>query len=212
MKRPRVVVGDDHTILVEGLRGLLEPEFELVGTAADGRALLAAAETLQPDVVVLDISMPLLNGIEVARQLKKSQPGVKIVFLTMHPDIPFVTEAFRIGATGYVLKRAASTELVAAIRAALRGQAYLSPLVTGDTLETLLERSSKVGNTSPLTARQREVLQLIAEGRSVKEIAGILNLAARTVEFHKYRIMEELGLRTVVELTQYAIKHGIITV
>lgn len=212
MKRPRVVVADDHTILVEGLRGLLEPEFELVGTAEDGRALLAATEALRPEIVVLDISMPLLNGIEVARQIRKTQPAIKIVFLTMHPDIAFVTEAFRIGASGYVLKRAAASELVTALHQALQGHCYLSPLVTKDTLETLLQRSSSKRESSPLTTRQREVLQLLAEGHAVKEIATVLNVAARTVEFHKYRIMEELGLRTVAELTQYALKHGILPV
>ena len=213
MKRARVLVADDHKILMEGLRGLLNPEFDLVGTAEDGRALLAAAEKLQPDVVILDISMPLLNGIEAARQLKQTQPDIKLVFLTMHPDVAFVREAFRAGASAYVLKRSAASELVRAIREALKGRAYLSPLVTQDTLDTFLERASRAEKSfAGLTTRQREVLQLVAEGRSIKEIAAILKVASKTVEFHKYRLMEELGLRTTAELTQYAIKHGIVSV
>jgi DNA-binding NarL/FixJ family response regulator len=213
MKRARVLVADDHKILVEGLRGLLKPEFDLVGTAEDGRALLAAAQRLQPDVVILDISMPLLNGIEAARQLKQTQPDIKLIFLTMHPDVAFVREAFRAGASAYVLKRSAASELVRAIRETLKGRAYLSPLVTQDTLDTFLERASRTEKSfAGMTTRQREVLQLVAEGRSIKEIAAILKVATKTVEFHKYRLMEELGLRTTAELTQYAIKHGIVSV
>lgn len=213
MKRARVLIADDHTILAEGLRGLLEPQFEVVGIAEDGRSLLAAAQELHPDVVVLDISMPLLNGIEAARQLRKHHPGVHIVFLTMHPDVALIKEAFRTGARAYVLKRAASSELVTAIREVLRGRAYLTPLVTKDTLDSLLAEAARPERSlAPLTARQREVLQLLAEGRSVKEIAAILNVATKTVEFHKYSIMDQLGLRTIAELTQYAIKHRIVSV
>jgi DNA-binding NarL/FixJ family response regulator len=213
MKRPRVIVCDDHAILVEGLRGLLEPEFDLVGTAENGRALLAVAQNLKPDVVILDISMPELNGIEAARQLKKSNPNVKIVFLTMHLDVAFVTEAFRVGASGYVAKRSAVAELAMAIREVLKGRTFLTPLVTKDVVNTFLKRAPQDEKaSSPLTSRQIEVLQLLAEGRSTKEISGILDLSPKTVEFHKYRIMEELGLRTTAELTQYAIRHGIVSI
>jgi len=213
LKKPRVVVADDHAILSEGLRGLLEPEFEVQATVEDGRALVAAAEKLRPEVVVLDISMPLLNGIEAARQLKRADPGIKLVFLTMHSDVSHVREAFRAGASAYVVKRSASTELLTAIRAVLKGRSYLSPLVTTDVLEIFLKKDSGAGESfAGLTPRQREVLQLLAEGRSIKEIAGVLNISGKTVEFHKYRMLEDLGLHSIAELTQYAIKHGIISV
>lgn len=213
MKKPRVVVADDHAILSEGLRGLLEPEFEVQATVEDGRALVAAAEKLRPEVVVLDISMPLLNGIEAARQLKRADPGIKLVFLTMHSDVSHVREAFRAGACAYVLKRSASTELLTAIRAVLKGRSYLSPLVTKDVLEIFLKKDSGAeGSFAGLTPRQREVLQLLAEGHSIKEIAVVLNISGKTVEFHKYRMLEDLGLHSIAELTQYAIKHGIISI
>ena len=212
MKRPRVMACDDHAILLDGLRSLLEPEFELVGTAEDGRALLAAARNLRPDVVILDISMPLLNGIEAARQLRKTDPDIKIVFLTMHLDVAFATEAFRVGASGYVAKRSAVAELATAIREVLKGRTYITPLITKDMLDVLLKRAPESRPFSGLTSRQSEVLQLLAEGRSTKEIAAVLDLAPRTVEFHKYRIMEELGLRSTAALTQYAIRHGIVSI
>lgn len=211
MKRARVLLGDDHTIILEGVRRILEPHFEVVGAVADGRALIAMAEELHPDVVVADISMPLLNGIEVARQLKKSQSHTKIIFLTMHPDTTYATEAFRAGASGYVLKSSAAGELVTAIQEALRGRTYITPLVAGDVMHKLMEGPQPQEEASAtLTQRQREVLQLVAEGRSAKEIAEILKLSPRTVEFHKYRIMEVLGLHNIAELTQYAIRHGIV--
>ncbi len=213
MKRTRVLLGDDHTIVLEGLRRLLDPQFEIVGTVGDGRALVAAARELRPDVIVADISMPLLNGIEAARQLQKTETRAKIIFLTMHPDATYAAEAFRAGASAYVLKSSAASELVTAIQEALKGRVYVTPLVAKEVLHTLMEGSPE--NEKPahqLTSRQREVLQLVAEGRSTKEIAGILQVSPRTIEFHKYRIMEELGLRTTAELTQYAIKHGIVSV
>jgi DNA-binding NarL/FixJ family response regulator len=211
LKRARVLLGDDHTIILEGVRRILEPHFEVVGAVADGRALIAAVEELHPDVVVADISMPLLNGIEVARQLQKSQSGAKIIFLTMHPDATYATEAFRAGASGYVLKSSAAGELVTAIQEALRGRTYITPLVAGDVMHKLMEGPQPQEETSAtLTQRQREVLQLVAEGRSAKEIAEVLKVSPRTVEFHKYRIMETLGLHTIAELTQYAIRHGIV--
>jgi DNA-binding NarL/FixJ family response regulator len=211
LKRARVLLGDDHTIILEGVRRILEPHFEVVGAVSDGRALIAAVEELHPDVVVADISMPLLNGIEVARQLQKSQSHAKIIFLTMHPDADYATEAFRAGASGYVLKSSAAGELVTAIQEALRGRTYITPLVAGDVMHKLMEAPQPQEETSAtLTQRQREVLQLVAEGRSAKEIAEILKVSPRTVEFHKYRIMETLGLHNIAELTQYAIRHGIV--
>ena len=212
MRRPRVLVADDHTIVAEGLRSLLEPEFELVGVVQDGRSLIAEAARIRPEVIVLDISMPLLNGIEAAQQIHKSDPNVKLIFLTMHPDVAFVREAFRAGASGYLLKRAAVSELVTAIRETLKGRSYLTPLITHETLHFFLDKPSEaVTAQGELTVRQREVLQLVAEGRSIKEIASILQVSPKTAAFHKYRIMDQLGLRTTAELTQYAIKHGIVS-
>ena len=212
MKRPRVLLGDDHNIILEGLRSILEPHFEVVGAVGDGRALVAAAEQLHPDVIIADISMPLLNGIEAARQLQKSQERAKIIFLTMHPDATYATEAFRAGASGYVLKSSAAAELVTAIQEALKGRVYVTPLVAKDVLERLMKAPQQPDQqTPPLTPRQREILQLVAEGRSAKEIADILRVSPRTVEFHKYRIMESLDLHTIAELTQYAVKHGIVS-
>ena len=213
MKRPRILLGDDHAIILDGLRRILEPHFEIVGTAEDGRALVAAAEKLRPDMVVADISMPLLNGIEAARQIRKAHPQAKVIFLTMHPDATYATEAFRAGASGYVLKNSAASELVTAIQEALKGRTYLTPRVATDAIASWVRTPGQPAMPSAsLTSRQREILQLVAEGRSAKDIATILRISPRTVEFHKYRIMEALGLRTTAELTQYAIKHGIVSV
>jgi len=212
MTRTRVLLADDHTIVAEGLASLLEPEYELVGRVQNGRDLLRAAEELAPDVIVTDISMPLLNGIEALRQLKKAKPDVRVVFLTVHADITYVTEAFRAGASGYVLKQSAAEELRSAIRVVHEGGTYVTPLIARE-LDDLLEADQAGESLSAvLTPREREVLQLLAEGRSVKEIAAVLDISPRTVEFHKYNVMEKLGLRTTAELTQYAIKHGIVSV
>lgn len=210
MKRARVLLADDHKIVVEGLRSLLEPEVELVGTVEDGRALLAAAEKLKPDVIVADISMPLLNGIEALRQLRKSDTGAKVIFLTMHPDVTYAARAFAEGALGYVLKHSAPSELVTAIREVLRGHLYVTPMIAKGLLGSLMSGSRQRHKVAlKLTPRQREVLQLLAEGHSAKEIASILHISPRTVEFHKYRMMEELELRSSADLIQYAIRHGI---
>ena len=213
MKKTRVLLADDHKIILEGLRGLLEGEFEVAGTVEDGRALVTAAAKLCPDVVVADISMPLLNGIEAVRQLKKADPHIKVVFLTMHPDVTYASRAFEAGASGYVLKHSAPSELITAIREAVNGRTYVTPMIAGDLLQSYkagAQRHQPV--MRKLTARQREILQLVAEGYSAKEIAVQLNISTRTVEFHKYRIMEELNLKTSAELVQYAIKHGIVSV
>jgi len=211
MKRPRVLIADDHRIVAEGLRGLLEPEFDLVGIVEDGRELLAAAERLRPDVIVADISMPLLNGIDAVRQIKKTCEEIKVVFLTMHPDVTYAASAFEAGASGYVLKHSAPSELVTAIQSALRGKTYVTPLLAGELMQFYKEKPPGRDEHTRLTPRQREVLQLLAEGRSAKEIAAVLNISPRTVEFHKYRMMDDLGITSVAELVQYAIRHGIVT-
>jgi DNA-binding NarL/FixJ family response regulator len=211
MNRPRLLLADDHTLMLDGIRMLLEPEFELVGCAEDGQMLLTMAMDSKPDVILLDISMPVLNGIDAAHQLRKLLPSVKVIFVTMHADAEFVTEAFRAGAAGYLLKRSAASELLTAIREVLKGNHYVSPLVTRNALDLFIA-SSKPG-VKPgdrLTQRQREVLQLVAEGRSRKEIGVALSISVKTVEFHKAALMRELNLRTVADFTLYAIEHGMI--
>jgi len=212
MKKARILLADDHTLFVEALQKVLEPEFELVGSVADGRALLDVAPRLAPDIILLDLSMPLLNGIDAAQQLRRVAPDAKLVFLSMHGDPTYVTEAFRAGASGYVLKRASAAELIQAIRAALRGQTYLSPMLAKDVLDPLLQGKQGLGSAqTQLTLRQREVLQLVAEGRSLKEIASILCVSVKTVEFHKTRIGKQLGLHTIADLTKYAVSHGLVS-
>ena len=210
MKRARILIADDHNLLLEGYRLMLEPEFELAGSVEDGRALLAAAQTLKPDVILLDISMPLLNGIDAARQLSKSLPATKLIFVTMHGDADYVTEAFHAGASGYLLKRAAASELLTAIREALKGNYYVSPLVTRDVVEAWRSSAPRRRHSNDLTDRQREILQLVAEGHSRKEIANVLNISVKTVEFHKGTLMRELNLETTADFTLYAIEHGMI--
>src|SRR5688572_32174790 len=209
--RPRVLLADDHTLLLDGIRLMLAPEYDLVGSVEDGQSLLAAARTLKPDVILLDISMPLLNGIDAAHQLRRVTPSSKLIFVTMHADMNFVTDAFRAGASGYVLKRAASGELLTAIREVLRGNKYVSPMVTRDTIELLIASTSPGSRPSDgLTLRQREVLQLVAEGKNRKEIAAILGISVKTVEFHKATLGRELNLRTAADFTRYAMDHGMI--
>lgn len=211
MNRPRVLLADDHSIVLAGLRRLMESDFDLVGTVEDGRALLEAAARLKPDIIMLDISMPLLNGIEAARQLRKIVPQSKIIFLTMHADVGYVKEAFRVGASGYLIKRSAASELATAIHEVMKGRTYVTPLVTKDMMESFLGPAAQPEKLpKPLTSRQREVLQLVAEGRSNKEIAAILEVSTKTVEFHKYNLMQALGIHTTAELTQYAMRHGYI--
>jgi DNA-binding NarL/FixJ family response regulator len=213
MSKTRVLLADDHTIVAEGLRSLLEGEFEFVGTVGDGRALLDAAQKLKPDVIVADISMPLLNGLDAARQLKRDGVTAKIIFLTMHTEAQLAAEAFRAGASGYVLKSSAGEELITAIHEVIKGRAYVTPLITRDVLSFLMDAARRTEQSAVrLTPRQREVLQLIAEGRTMKEIASILNISVRTVESHKYEMMEALGVQTNAELVQYAIKIGLVSV
>lgn len=214
MNRPRVLLADDHTLVAQGIQKLLEPRFELVGTSADGRSLLEDAARLKPDVILLDISMPLLNGIDAARKLRKVAPDAKLLFLTMHADPTYVTEAFRAGGLGYLLKRSAASELVFAIEEVLKGRYYVTPAVAKDVMRPVFDEDAPSRREPPesaprLTTRQREVLQLVAEGKSIKEIASILDISVKTVEFHKSRIMEELDLHTTADLTKYAVSHGI---
>jgi DNA-binding NarL/FixJ family response regulator len=206
-----VLLADDHQIIVEGLRSLLTPEFEVVGTVGDGRALVAQAAALRPDVMVVDISLPLLNGIEAIRQIIKAEPHARIVVLTMHPDVIYALRAFDAGALGYVVKHSASAELIAAIDAALRGEMYISVRLTKAWLQASQERDAQRHNTlDVLTSRQREVLQLLAEGGTAKEVGAQLQISSRTVEYHKYRVMAVLDLKTNADLVQYAIKAGLV--
>lgn len=209
MARPRVLLGDDHVMFCEGLRSIFEPHFDVVGIVENGQKLIADAERLQPDVVVADVSMPLLNGIGAARKLQKMKRPPKIVFLTMHADATFATEAFRAGASGYVLKSSPASEIVTAIQEAIRGRIHISSVIAGGVLGGLMEGQANRKRGAELTSRQKEILQLIAEGKSPKEIGAILNVSPRTIEFHKYRIMEAVGVRTIAELTRYAVTHGI---
>ena len=208
MARPRVLLADDHVLLLGAFAKLLAEECEIVGQVSDGRALVAAAEKLEPDVIVLDISMPLLNGLEAARQIKQRYRNIKLVFLTMNENANLAAEAFRLGASGYVLKRSAPNELATAIREVVQGRSYVTPLVT-EGLVGSLQRVNEP-ETPELTGRQREVLQLLAEGHSMKEVANVLSLTPRTVAFHKYRMMEQLRIKSTAELIQYAIKHNIV--
>jgi DNA-binding NarL/FixJ family response regulator len=210
--KPRVVLADDHSIVTEGLKALLEPELEIVATVDNGRAAIKAVRDFKPAVVILDISMPLLNGIDTAREIRKFDPKIKIVFLTMHTELAYVQEAFGAGASGYVIKHSASIDLLSAVRRALLGHTYITPGVAENGIDVLIRGARRAKKpAAQLTPRQREVLQLLAEGRSAKEAAAILNVSSRTVEFHKYRIMHQLGLRTTAQLTQYAIRQKIIS-
>ncbi len=210
MKRPSVLLADDHPILLEGLKTLLEQEFRIVEAVEDGRKVLKAAVELRPDLIVLDISMPNLNGIEAARILKKAIPGVKIIILTMHADPVFAAEALEAGALGYVLKRSTSNDLIRAMHRALRGHRFISHPIAAGTPSRRGEPDQGWPLLSELTPRQREVLQLVAEGHSLKEIASQLEVSVKTVEFHKYRLSKALGLRTTAELTAFAIRHGLV--
>lgn len=211
MTKPRILLADDHTLVLEGFRKLLEEQCEIVGTVEDGRALLETAQQLQPDIVTLDISMPQLNGLDAARLVRKRMPDTKLIFVTMHADPAYVNEAFKVGASGYLLKRSAGSELLRAIQSVMEGHYYVTPLITKGLIQSVFD-----GQTPPalerheLTPRQREVLQLVAEGRTIKEIASVLNISPKTVEFHKSQIMDQLDLHTTADLTKYALTRGLI--
>lgn len=209
MGKPRVLLADDHALILGAFEKLLAGECDIVGQVGDGRALVAAVEALNPDVVVLDISMPLLNGLEAGRQIKQKSRNVKLVYLTMNEDPDLAAEAFRAGASGYLLKSSAASELTTAIREVAQGRSYITPLVAEGLVEALQHTSNRKPGEE-LTPRQREVLQLLAEGRSMKEVASLLNLTPRTVAFHKYQMMEQLKVKSTAELIQYAVKHHIV--
>jgi DNA-binding NarL/FixJ family response regulator len=210
-RRARVLLADDHLLVAEALKSLLSAEFDLVGVVEDGWALVEAAATLRPDVIVADITMPHLNGIDALVRLRQDGNRVPVVFLTMHRDVTFARRALEAGASGFVLKHSASVELITALHAALEGRTYLTPQLAGEVLDAMRQGPERAADpASTLTPRQREVLQLLAEGRSAKEIAASLAISTRTVEFHKYQMMETLGLHTNAELVHFAIKHGLI--
>ncbi len=212
MPRTSVLLADDDRIVAEGLASLLRDEFDIQRIVHDGRQLIAAANELRPDVIVTDISMPLLNGLDALRQLRRDGVQSKVIVLTQHREAQFAVEAFRAGAAGYVLKQSAGDELVRAIQEVTQGRAYLTALITKDLISVLLAaQSNETAELRPLTGRQREILQLVAEGKTAKEIAGILGISARTAEGHKYEIMDILGVKTTAELVQQAIRLGLIS-
>ena len=208
--RSRILIADDHTLVAEACKHLLEAEYDVVGIVSDGRALMQAAVELRPDVLLVDIAMPQLNGLDAAQQIKQKNRGMKIIFLTMNTNPEVAAEAFRRGATGYVLKHCSAEELVVAVRRVLHGESYLSPLITKDTVEFLLRSGATYQEEKRITGRQTEVLQLLAEGKSMKEIAYTLKLKAGTIAFHKYRMMGVLGLKSNAELIEYALKRNMI--
>ncbi|HKR15163.1 MAG TPA: response regulator transcription factor [Pyrinomonadaceae bacterium] len=210
MKRPRVVLADDHTLILDALKNLLEPEFDVVGIFGDGRALMEGALALNPNVIVLDIGMPAMNGLNAGQRLKQAMPLVKLVYVTMNHDPDMAGEAFRLGASAYLLKNSAATELQNAIREVVRGGYYVTPLMTKGMAGSFVQNFKRRKSTSPLTLRQKEVLQLLAEGRSMKEVAFALNVSPRTVAFHKYTMMEHLHIRSNAELIEYAMRSAIV--
>jgi len=208
---PRILIADDHTLVAEACKKLLDSEYEVVATVGDGRALVRAAVELKPHLIIVDVAMPLLNGLDAGQQVKEFLPAVKLVYLTMNHDADLAAEAFRRGASGYLLKTCAASELVIAVREVLRGKSYLSPIIAKDTVDFLLRQDKRmIDEAERLTERQREVLQLLAEGKCMKEVAAVLNITTRTVAFHKYRIMELLNAKSSAELVQYAMRNHLI--
>jgi DNA-binding NarL/FixJ family response regulator len=208
---PRILIADDHTLVAEACKKLLENEYEIVATVGDGRALVRAAAELKPKLIIVDVAMPLLNGLDAGQQVKEFLPSVKLVYLTMNHDADLAAEAFRRGASGYLLKTCAASELAIAVREVLKGKSYLSPMIAKDTVDFLLRQDKKMIEAEDrLTERQREVLQLLAEGKCMKEVADVLNITTRTVAFHKYRIMELLNAKSSAQLVQYAIRNHLI--
>jgi DNA-binding NarL/FixJ family response regulator len=210
MKLIRVMLADDHALLIEAYRKLLEHNFDVVGGVTDGRALLEVAPQLKPDVVLLDIGMPLLNGLDAGRQLKAKLPGIKLIFLTMNEDADLAIEAMRAGASGYLLKICAASELFLAIQASVRGKYYVTPQIARGMEEAFVRDPEAKKSRITVTPRQREVLQLLAEGKSMKQAADVLHVSARTIAFHKYQMMQELGLKSTAGLIQYAIKSHVV--
>jgi len=209
LKPPTILLADDHSLILKGIQGVLERHYDVVGSLEDGRALLRAAERLRPDFVILDISMPILNGIDAAYELRKMLPSVRVIFLTMHSTAIYLRKALAAGASGYVLKSAAAEELVAAIEEARRGRTYISPGLSQSKMDAPLPAADSKLATE-LTGRQKQVLQLVAEGRQSKEIAELMHVSLKTVEFHRSRLMSRLGVRSVAELTRFAIQEGLV--
>jgi len=211
MSRPRIMIADDHAFVADACKKLLEPEYDVVATVGDGRSLVRIAATLKPQVIIIDIGMPLLNGLDAGHQIKQILRSVKLVFLTMNTDPVLAAEAFRRGASAYLLKTCAASELAVAIREVLKGMSYLSPAIAKETVDFLLRQDKEfIDEGQRLTERQREVLQLLTEGKSMKEVAYALNVTTNTVAFHKYRIMEILNAKSNAELVQYAIRNHVI--
>lgn len=209
-RRPTVLLADDHRIVLDGLNGLLQQDFEVVGVVHDGKALVLAAEQLKPDAIVVDVSMPLLNGIDATRHLREQGTQARVIVLSMHAEVTYASRALRAGAQGYVVKTSASEELIEALHAVLRGQVYVSPSLRTEALDELMNPTRKhVKDGLELTPRQREILQLLAEGKSAKEIGAILGISSRTVETHKYQMMDVLGLKTSAQLVHHALKLGL---
>ena len=209
MKKPRIILADDHTILLDALRNLVEPEFDVVALCSNGRELIKAATDLNPAMIVLDISMPMMNGLNAGQRLKKTLPAVKLVYLTMNQDPEMASEAFRLGASAYLLKTSAGSELIRALREVLLGGTYITPLMTEGMAGSFVQNFKSRKNTQQLTLRQREVLQLLAEGLSMKEAAFILNVSPRTVAFHKYTMMDHLNIKSSAELIEYAMRSSV---
>ncbi len=211
MAKTRILLADDHTFLLQACAKMLEPDFEIPAVFTDGRSLVESAPALKPDAIVLDIGMPLLNGLDASRELKKLIPGVKLIFLTMYPDADLAREAIRAGASAYLLKTSAASELVKAIHEALRGRVYVTPAIARAMQDSFIQNPEAKRFSRELTPRQREVLQLLAEGRPMKEAAYILDVSTRTIAFHKYRMMEQLGLKSSAELIQFAVTQHLVS-
>jgi DNA-binding NarL/FixJ family response regulator len=210
MKRPRVILADDHTLILDALKKLIEPEFEVVGTFADGHALVEAAPKLNPNVIVLDIAMPMMNGLSAGQKLKQTMPLVKLVYLTMNQDPDLAGEAFRLGASAFLLKNSAAGELLQALREVVRGGYYVTPLLTKGMVGSFVQNFKRMKSRCNLTLRQKEVLQLLAEGRSMKEVAFVLNVSPRTIAFHKYTMMDHLQIHSSAELIEYAMRSALV--
>lgn len=211
MMRPRIFLADDHTLLLDAFKNLLEPKYEVVGTATDGRKMLSMVSKIKPDVVVMDIAMPHMNGFDAGEKLKKLLPEIKLIFLTVNDDPEMVTEAFRIGANGYLLKSSAGSELFQAIDAVLNSGNYVTPKITEGMISSFIKNPGGQKVHGDLSIRQREVLQLLTEGNTMKQVGAALNITPRTVAFHKYQIMEDLDIKTNSDLIKYAIKHGLVS-
>ncbi len=212
MKRPRVVLADDHPLMMDALKHLLEPDFEVVGTFTDGHALVEGAPKLNPNAIVLDIGMPTMNGLSAGERLKKLMPSVKLVYLTQNVDQDMAREAFQLGASAYVIKSSAASDIVRALQEALRGGSYVTPILTKGMVGSFVKNFKQEKRTNRLTLRQKEVLQLLAEGHSMKGVAYVLNVSPRTVAYHKYTMMEHLSIRSSAELIEYAIKRSLVTI